>query len=605
MAAMDRRRLLASGAAVTLGAGVAPTWAQSPARVEGNATLAALMDRLVETSLERSPRQATSLALDVGARAGLRGRLEDASLESKARTTAQDAAFLTELKAIDRARLSAADRVSRDTIEFQLTERGRQAAFPYGHGFSAYTLTQQSGAYQGVPDFLDTQHPVRDGSDAEAYLTRLSAYAALLDQETERFMAEADAGAIPPGFLLDTAAGQMKQQRDAPPAEATVVRALARKSSEADLPERYAAAAQDLVRTKINPALDRQITAVERVRARATEDAGIWKAPQGDAYYAAKLKWFTTTDLTPDQVHDLGLQQVREITAAMDATLKGLGYGSGTVLERLQGLNVDPAQLYPNTDEGRAALLTALNAQVVELDRRLPRAFSRLPRAKVEIRRVPVDIQDGSANGYYQRPALDGSRPGAFYINLKSTADWPKWALPTLTYHEATPGHHLQNALLQEDAGLPLYRRAFGGFSAYGEGWGLYAEQVADELGMYEAYPLGRVGFQQAYLYRAVRLVVDTGLHHKRWTRERANAYMVETTGQSPPRLAREVDRYCGNPGQACSYKIGQTTILRPREDARRRQGARFDLKRFHDVVLGAGSVPLTVLERAVGEQLV
>ncbi len=593
---IDRRSVLLTGAALA----ASPAFAQTAPSPE----LATLMDRLVETTLERGPRQATSLGLDTGARAGLRSRLEDASLEAKARNTAQDQGFLGELKAIDRANLGAADRIHRDTIEFQLTERIKQAAFPYGSGFSAYTLTQQSGAYQGLPDFMDTQHPVRDGADAEAYLARLSGYAALLDQETERFLSEAEVKAIPPGFLLDTTAGQLKQQRNTPPTETTLARALARKAREADLPDRYATAATEIVSGKINPALDRQITAVERVRAQATSDAGIWKTPDGAAYYAAKLKWFTTTELTPDEVHAVGLEQVREITAAMDATLKGLGYGSGTVLERLQGLNVDPAQLYPNTDEGRASLLASLNAQMADLDTKLPRVFGRLPKAKVEIRRVPVDIQDGSANGYYQRPALDGSRPGAFYINLKSTADWPKWALPTLTYHEASPGHHLQNALLQEDATLPLYRRAFGGFSAYGEGWGLYAEQVADELGAYDAFPLGRVGFQQAYLYRAVRLVVDTGLHHKRWTREQANAYMVETTGQSPPRLAREVDRYCGNPGQACSYKIGQTTILRLREAARRRQGARFDLKRFHAVVLGAGSVPLTVLERAVGEQL-
>jgi uncharacterized protein (DUF885 family) len=492
---MDRRRLLASGAFAAL-AHALPAGAQTRATpaATSDPALTRLMDRLVAQGLQRSPRQATSLGLDVGALAGLRSRIEDRSLAAKARETAEDARSLAELRAIGRERLSGADRVGYDTIEFQLSERQRQAKFPYGAGFSAYTLTQQAGAYQGVPDFLDTQHPVKTAADADAYIARLEGYAAALDQETERFLTEVEAGAIPPDFVLDTTATQLRAQRGQAPDQATVVRSLARRAGEAGLSDSYAGRARSVLIGRIAPALERQIAAVGRVRPRAAHDAGIWRARDGEAYYAAKLKWYTTTDLTADQVHDIGLEQVAQITAAMDAQLKALGYTQGTVLQRLQALNVAPAQLYANDDAGRAQLLASLNAQMADLDQRLPRAFNRLPKAKVEIRRVPVEIQDGAANGYYQRASLDGSRPGAFYINLKNTNDWPKWALPTLTYHEANPGHHLQGTLLQEDGALHLYRRSFTGFSAYSEGWGLYSEQVADELGAYEAYPLGASG---------------------------------------------------------------------------------------------------------------
>jgi uncharacterized protein (DUF885 family) len=536
------------------------------------------------------------------ARAALRGRIEDRSLEGQARDDAADAKALAELRAIDRAKLNAADRISYDTIEFQLAGRQSLAKFPYGGTYTVYTLAQRSGAYTSVPDFLDTQHPLKTEADGEAYLSRLDGYATAIDQDTERFMAEVAAKAVPPAYILDTTASQLKRQAGAAPVEAGVVRGLARRAGEARLSPRLVARAAELFSGKVRPALQRQITAVERVRATATTDAGVWKLPDGEAYYAAKLKWFTTTDMTAEEVHQLGLTQVAELTSQLDRALRSQGYTTGTVLQRLQAINVDPAQTYPNTDPGRAELIASLNAQIVDLDARLPRAFNRLPRAKVEVRRVPPETQDGAANGYYQSASLDGSRPGAYYINLKDTTEWPKWSLPTLTYHEANPGHHFQNTIALEDPSIPLYRRAFVGFSAYGEGWGLYAEQVADELGMYDACPLGRVGLYQSYLFRAARLAVDTGLHHKRWTREQANAWMLNATGDPPGQVAREIDRYITNPGQACSYKIGQTTILRLREAARRTLGERFDVKAFHDVVLGTNDVPLTVLERVVNE---
>jgi uncharacterized protein (DUF885 family) len=294
----------------------------------------------------------------------------------------------------------------------------------------------------------------------------------------------------------------------------------------------------------------------------------------------------------------MGLEQVAQITADLDRTLRRQGMTRGTVAQRLVAAGDDPAQLYPDTDEGRAALLQSLNGYVREMAAQLPRAFDVLPKAALEIRRVPPSIQDGAPNGYYNGASLDGSRPAIYYINLKTTHDWPKFGLPTLTYHEGVPGHHLQISTAQESPSIPLIRRR-GGFSAYSEGWALYAEQVADELGMYASYPLGRAGYLQSFLFRAARLVVDTGMHAKRWTREQATDYLVGATGFPRERTQREIDRYVVWPGQACSYKIGHTQWVRLRDRARQQLGPRFDLKDFHTVLL-QGAMPLTILERVV-----
>lgn len=598
---IDRRALLAAAAAAAL---ARPAWAQDKPTA-ASAALTSLLDRLVEEGLERAPRSATGLGLDTGARASLRGRVEDRSAEARARQIADDEKAAKDLAAIDRAALSPAEQITYDTVEFQLSVRAEQAKFPYRAGGSPYVIDQRTGAYSSVPDFMVTQHPVKTAADAEAYLSRLDGFAKVLDQETEAFLADAEAGALPPGFLLETTVGQLKMLRDVAPPDAQLVRNLATKAGEARLGDRYAEQATDVFATKIVPALDRQITAVDRLRAKATGDAGVWKLPDGARFYATQLRGYTTTSLSAEEVHKLGLEQVADLTAQLDAALKQAGFTQGTPIARLKALNERPGETYANDEAGRTALLADLNAQIAALQPRLPQAFERLPKAAVEVRRVPEATQDGAANGYYQRPSLDGSRPGAFYINLKDTTEWPKWSLPTLTYHEAVPGHHLESALSLENPDAPLYRRAFASFSAYSEGWGLYAEQVADELGAYADYPIGKVGLIQSYLFRAARLVVDTGLHHKRWTREQANTYMVDATGDPPGSIAREIDRYISNPGQACSYKLGQTVILREREAARKRMGAHFDIKRFHTAALSTGRVPLTVLERVLRERLV
>ena len=324
--------------------------------------------------------------------------------------------------------------------------------------------------------------------------------------------------------------------------------------------------------------------------------------PQGDAIYAAALAQATTTDFTPEQVHAMGLEQVAAISAELDKILRAEGLTQGSVGARLAQLNTRPDQLYPNTAQGRAALLQSLNEGVRDMTTRLPRAFSELPGQPLEIRAVPVEIQDGASNGYYRRAALDGSRPAIYYINLKDTGDWPKYGLPALTYHEGDPGHHLQISTQQLSRDIPTIRK-IGFFGAYSEGWALYAEEVADELGAYKT-PLERAGYLQSFLFRAARLVVDTGIHTKRWDRARATRYMVDTTGFAEPRSQREVERYCTQPGQACSYKVGHMAWVRARQDAEKRLGSRFDLKRFH-AVLTDGAMPLSIMERLVKERLV
>jgi uncharacterized protein (DUF885 family) len=598
---MPTRRQLLLGAAAAAVAG--PALAQAAGE---DARLAALLGEIFEAGVDDSPERATSLGLDKGARAALKARLDDRSLAAKARRLEETRGRVAALKAIDRQRLSASSKVDLDVVLWQqenaLAAGDRFKFGSVGGRFSPYVISQQDGAYQDIPDFLDNQHMVESDADAQAWLARLSAFAGAMDQDLERMSADMAQGVVPPDFTCDLALGQMRALREQPAAATVMATALAAKAKAAGLGADYGAMAARVVEGEVFPALDRQIAAVQKARAQATSDAGVWKLQDGEAYYAAAVRALTTTAYTPQEVHEMGLEQVAEITGRLDAILKAQGYSQGSVAERLTALGRDPAQVYPNTDEGREALLAALNGQMKGLDALLPKMFSTLPKASVEVKRVPPFIQDGASNGYYQRAALDGSRPAYFFINLKDTGDWPKFGLPTLTYHEASPGHHLQISLAQESTSIPILRRTGGGLSACTEGWALYAEQLADEMGVYDDDPLGRAGYLQSLLFRASRLVIDTGLHHKRWSREKATAYMVEVTGYPVGRSQREVERYCTAPGQACSYKVGHTVWVRAREAAKAKLGERFDIRAFHDAGLLSGAMPLTVLERHLAD---
>lgn len=606
---MDRRSFIASAGAATFGASLTSCVSGPVGRTGSgseDAQLRALLDRFFYARLEDNPEQATGLGLDVGVRAHLRSRLDDYSTRGRAMDLARARAELAALRKIDRSMLSAAARVDYDVVEYGLSNAiAANQRFSYGSAggrFSPYVISQLTGAYRNIPSFLDNDHPIDSAEDAAAYLARLAAFPTALDQSLERQREDAAAGVFAPDYILDMALNQLRTLRGQPAASSQLVTSLTRRAAARKLGTNYGAAAETIVAERVYPALDRQIALITDLRARATHDAGVWRLPDGEAYYAGALEAATTTKLGPDEVHRLGLEQVAALQAELDPILRGAGLTRGTAGERLAELNKRPDQLYPNTDEGRAALLADLNRQIAAMYERLPQAFATLPKASVEARRVPPLIQAGSAGAYYDRAPLDNSRPGIYYINLRDTFDRPKFGLPTLTYHEAVPGHHLQGSLAQESSEIPLIRR-HSFYSAYGEGWALYAEQLADEMGMYEGNPLGRAGMLQSFLFRATRLVVDTGIHAKRWSREQATDYFIRTTGIARGRSQSEIDRYTVWPGQATSYKVGHTRWVNLREEAKTRLGARFDLREFHQVLL-QGAMPLTILERVVRERI-
>jgi uncharacterized protein (DUF885 family) len=593
---IDRRRLL-----LVTAAGVA-AGAAGPALAVGasaDAELDAMLTAWFQQDIELEPERATNLGLDRGDRAHLSRRLSDRGLTAWGQERARAAERWRQLKEVSTDGLSEDGKINLAIAAFRAETAAEGASFPFGSAMGGgrmgpYVVNQLSGSYFTVPDFLDTQHRVETAADADAFLERLAAFAPSLDAETERIRHDAGQGVTPPDFILDLTVSQLKALAGQEPGSMAMIRSLERRTSALAL-QGYGERAAGVMAADVKPALERQIAALEALRSEAVHDASVRRLPQGEAFYAHALRHWTTTGLSADEIHRIGVEQVAEISAEIDAILKAQGLSQGSVGERIDALNKDPAQLWPDTEAGKEALIESLNRQVQALKPRLPEVFGRLPRADVEVRRVPPAIEGGAPGGYYQGPPLDGSRPGAYYINLRSTTNWPKFALPTLTFHEASPGHHLQVALQRETASLPEYRRA-NGFSAYNEGWALYAEAVAaDDLDVYADDPLGRLGFLMSYLFRAVRLVVDTGMHQHRWSREQAVNYMA-ASGAKPLNAANsEINRYAVMPGQACAYKIGHTVIARLRAEAARRPG--FDLRAFHDRLLVNGSTPLAVLE--------
>ncbi len=607
---ISRRVMLGAGAAgiaVLCGCASAPaaTEAGAASGGEASAQLAARLDQLVTDMLRRSPERCTGLGVSEE-RAGGRyiDRLSDASKAGRQQNRAMLRQALTDLAAFDRDSLPARDQVTLDVVTTSLRNTAANQGFAPGGGAGApYIVSQLDGAYTDVPDFMDAQHPLRTRDHADAYLARLNEFVRQLDQETAIIAGDAGAGVVAPDFVIDRALTQLNLFTSTAPGQTVLVQSLVRRlPSVAEIPEGdragYVSRAEATVRDAVMPAYQRQIAALRAIRPRATHDAGVWKLPQGAEMYAASLRSRTTTDMTPDQIHDLGVALVAEFNGEMDAILRAQGLTRGSVAQRVQEVSRRPDQLYPNTDAGRQQILDDLNTQTRHIVSLMPQAFNTLARAQLEIRRVPVTTEAGAPGGYYQRAALDGSRPGAYYINLRDTHEWPRFTLPTLNYHEGVPGHHWQISIQQESGSLPFIRSAMLGFSAFSEGWGLYAEQLADELGVYADNPLGKIGYLQSAAFRASRLVVDTGIHHKRWSREQAIRSMMEATGDLETSVTTEIERYCVSPGQACAYMIGRQAINGMRTDSKNALGDRFDLKAFHDTMLANGAAPLTVLEQ-------
>jgi uncharacterized protein (DUF885 family) len=603
---MDRREFMKTGAAALslplMSANPAQALVLQHAAGSGDTALNDVFERIFQEQVRTSPTFATFLGLDKGELAPLRSRLDTRPVATARREeVARTDKFIGWLEAVPEAGLSDSAKLNREVILWDLrTNNVGPKQFDISNPQSPYEVSQQDGSYFSVPDFLHSAHTIDNAADGEAYLSRLAQFATVLDNETAEVRRQAGTGFLAPVWALDLALKQMADLRSPTPEQSTMADSLATRAAAKNVAGDWRSRAAKIVADQVYPALDREIAAVTALRANSRPGDGVWRVPRGDEIYAAALAEATTTKFTADEIHQIGLEQVAEITTELDKILRSAGLTSGTVGERLTEFNKRPDQLYPNTDAGRAQLIDDLNSAVKAMQAKLPQAFATLPNQPLEIRRVPPEIQDGASNGYYRQATLDGSRPAIYFINLKSTEDWPKYSLPALTYHEGVPGHHLQLSIAQKSGELPMLRRiAF--YSAYGEGWALYSEQLADELGGYK--DVERAGYLQSFLFRAERLIVDTGLNHKRWTREQAIEHMVATTGFARGRVQREIERYCASPGQACSYKIGHIAWLRARQKAQRALGAKFDPREFHEI-LREGAMPLTILERRIDERV-
>lgn len=471
--------------------------------------------------------------------------------------------------------------------------------------YSGYRITQLSGVTVNLPEFLTDTHAIIDRRSAERYVARLNEFGRVLRENHERVIDDRDHGVVPPDFIIESALVGMRKFIAGGASDNILVTSLPDRLAsvdELDDESRTALLLQSeaIVSSEIIPGYERMIALFEDMALTANHDAGIWRLPDGEAIYRDRLRSSTSTDYTPDDIHNTGLAEVARISIEMQAIMDTQGVPEGTLGERVQFVMEDPSQQFANTDEGRQEMIDYLHAFDDKVMARADAFFITIPPQPLEIKRVSPDREDASPGGYYSGPALDGSRPGRFYINLKDTADNPRWKLPTLMIHEGAPGHHFQISAAQLIEDVPFLRR-LSPFTAFTEGWALYSERIAKtDMGLYDDDPLGDLGRLQAEMFRAVRLVVDTGLHAKRWSREQAIEYMITNTGMTEDEVTREIERYAVWPGQATAYKTGQLAILDLRAMAEAQLGDRFDLRAFHELVLMNGAMPLSLLRQQV-----
>jgi uncharacterized protein (DUF885 family) len=605
MTTSRREFIVGAGAAVALPS-LLPLRALARGAARPVTDVGTLLEGFAEELMVDYPESATNLGIDTGPRAHLKAKLQDRSAAGQRAIAQRVAARLERLRAIDVGSLPPAERIDVDVMRTAHEFAAEGFAFPYGDVAllnlnwswrnAPYVVAQNTGAFLEIPSFLEEQHTIETREDAEAYLARLEAYAAMLDGETERLRSAAEQKVIAPDFVLDQTLNQIRLARAGDVAKWSIVRSLVQKTEKigGDFGARAAKIAKDM----IAPALDRQIAELEAHRKRATSDAGVWKLPRGDEYYAWTLRAATTTRMTPDEIHEMGQEELRALHAEMDGILRKQGLTEGTVGERMTALGEDRRFQFPEGDEGRERIMEYIHAQIADIRKRLPNGFSHLVPGNFEVKRLPPEVEPGAPGAYGGPGTIDGKVPGKFWINLHTTSRWRTYSLKTLTYHESIPGHVWQG---EYTFTLPLFRSLLA-FNAYSEGWALYAEQLADELGVYEDDPVGRLGYLQSIAFRACRLVVDTGLHAKRWTREHAIRWFATTNGSNEEEVRSEVDRYCTWPGQACGYKVGHSEINRLRTKAREALGDKFDLRRFNDTVVEGGGVPMVVLARTIDE---
>lgn len=532
--------------------------------------------------------------------------LTDQSLAQEKKMQAKLKQDLATLQKYDRKSMNEADALNYDMLNYFLEIQAEGEKYSHHN----YPLNQLFGIQNEFPTFMATQHPVESVKDAENYLARLNKAPEMASQVMEGLLVREQEKILPPTFVVEKVLKEMRAFVAVPPKQNILYSSLVEKFSElkkneisTEQQKQLLAETETAIREKVYPAYAKFISYYETLQPKTTGNHGVWALPDGDAYYAYAVKMHTTTDMTPEQVHQLGLSEVARIEAEMDAILRAEGLTMGSVGARMQGISKRPDQLYPDTDAGRTQIINDFQTIINDINNGLTPYFNSRPKMGVDVERVPEFREKTAPGAYYNPPAFDGSRPGVFYINLRNTAEVAKFGMRTLAYHEGIPGHHFQIALQQELTGVPTFRKVLP-FTAYAEGWALYSERLAWEAGFQKA-PLDNLGRLQAEMFRSVRLVVDTGMHYKQWTREQAIAYMLEKTGMPETDVVAEIERYLVMPGQALAYKVGMNKILELRERAKTELGSKFDIKAFHDVVLTGGSMPMALLEQRVDQWIV
>ena len=509
------------------------------------------------------------------------------------------------LESYDDSQLSQQQSITKKIALFDLNNNiKQQEQFPF-HNFP---LNQIGGIHLNMIQFMTDIHPIRSGSEAAAYIDRLNMLDEVFESQMEILNAQKEAGIFPPRFVFDHVIRQLSEFLEGSKGSNPIRDVFQRKISEIDLSEEaQAELMSDLdsaMQTSVKPGFNLLLDFMMETLPMANPNDGAWSLPNGDEFYALRLKAQTTTDYTAEEIHNIGLSEVDRISKRMQAILSELNYGDNLIVgEMMNKLNEDSQFLYADTPDRKSIVVNDYNDIVEETWLAAADSFHKMPESTVEVRAVPEYSEQNEAGGYYMSPALDGSRPGVFYANLYDIKQTPTYSMRALAFHEAIPGHHLQNALNMENEELTLFRR-FGYYtSAFGEGWALYSERLSLELGMAKSL-YDELGVLQSELFRAVRLVVDTGLHYKRWTREEAMDYMKTTTGMSDAEVVAEIERYIVWPGQACSYKVGMLKILELRDKAQTEMGDAFDIRDFHSAVLDNGEPPLFIVEELVNEMI-
>ncbi|RNJ62006.1 MAG: DUF885 domain-containing protein [Porphyrobacter sp. IPPAS B-1204] len=601
-----RRTLAALGGVSTLallpaGLRAASNAPQSSGPIAGLDPDAAL-ERIAYRMLAHEPGRATGLGVDTGDYAAWRSTFGLPGEAGRASYAAALGEMVAEVKAYPKEGLTSDQQIGFEVVETAFTRAAEGMALPYGDVAvgswrnAPYVVIQNVGGYIDMPRFFSSTQPLNAADDVGPYLDRLIEVPAVLDGERERIRAARAMGVVPPAFLIDKAIAQM---------EASIAGAKESYAGPLDasgMAEAKAAAAQAerITARGIVPALERQLAELRTQRAAAKDSAGIWAQPMGEEYYAWALGASTTTNLSPAEIHRQGLAELDELHGQMDPILRKIGYTKGSVGERMRGLADDPRYKFAEGDAGRKEIFAFIDERLTWIKAQMPRAFTQVVNPRMEVVRLPLSEEPGAPGAYGGAGSKDGSIPGRFWINLRTTDLHRKYDLADLAFHEAIPGHVWEGEFSNR---LPLIRSILA-FNAFSEGWALYAEQLADELGAYKGFEVGRLGFLQSLAFRACRLVVDTGLHSKQWTREQGRQFFVERNGSKVEEVASEVDRYCSWPGQACGYKIGHSEILRQRERAKAELGRKYDFRAFNTALVLGGNAPLSVMANTVSRYI-